>query len=385
MTLPSPRREAGDGPRDAAIDSLRGAAIALVLLLHFALAFGVTDSLIGDLFGRPFTGALVRSGNYGVTVFFVVSGYLITAGLLARHGDLSRLDLQRFYVARSGRILPPLALALAVIVPLGLAGLPFFDNSDGGISRPASFWWPAVGSVLSFWHNQLMQTEGYFNYCLNVYWSLSVEEVFYLAFPLLCLGLRREVFVAAACLLLVALGPWFRAAHTDNEVAYLYAYPACFDAIALGCLCALACRRWVVPPGWARLLAPLAVAAMAGVYLVGFAAHPVFGFSAMAASAALFIAVTRAPAAAFGKGLRRALRAATVPLRWLGRHSYELYLFHIIVLAAMRQFLSRESLHHDQRAPLLLAFVLASAGLAWLVSRHFAEPINRRWRLRWSP
>ncbi|HEX5684067.1 MAG TPA: acyltransferase [Ideonella sp.] len=377
MNAPTPAR-------DAAIDSLRGIAITLVLLLHFALAFGVSDSLIGDLLGRPFTGALVRSGNYGVTVFFVVSGFLITSGLLARHGELSRLNLKQFYVARAGRILPPLLLALAIIVPLGLAGVPYFDNSDGDVVRPASFWWPAVGSVLTFWHNQLMQSAGYFNYCLNVYWSLSVEEVFYLVFPLLCLLLRREALIAAACLLLVALGPMFRAQHSDNEVAYLYAYPACFDAIAFGCLCALACRRWMLPAGWAKVLAPLAAVAMVVVYFIGFANHPVFGFSAMALSAAVFIWATRRPATTFGGGLRRALVRATTPLRWLGRHSYELYLFHVIVLAGMRQFFSRESLHHDQRAPLLLAFVLSSALLAALISRHFAEPINRRWRLRWQ-
>lgn len=236
--------------------------------------------------------------------------------------------------------------------------------------------------MLTFWHNQLMQSAGYFNYCLNVYWSLSVEEVFYLAFPLLCLLLRREALIAAACLLLVALGPVFRAQHSDNEVAYLYAYPACFDAIAFGCLCALVCRRWTLPLRWAQVLAPLAAASMVAVYFIGFAKYPVFGFTAMALSAALFIWATREPFIA--AGLRHGLTAATTPLRWLGRHSYELYLFHVIVLAGMRQFVSRESLHHDHRAPLLLAFVLTSALLAAFISRHFAEPINRRWRQRWQ-
>lgn len=373
---------ASTSSRDAAIDSLRGVAIALVLLLHFALAFGLSDSLLGDLLGRPFTKALVISGNYGVTVFFVVSGYLITTGLLDRHGELSRIDLKQFYVARSGRILPPLLLALAVIVPLGLAGVPFFDNGDGNAARPASFWWPAVGSVLTFWHNQLMQSVGYFNYCLNVYWSLSVEEVFYLAFPMLCLLLRRVGWIAAACLLLVALGPWFRAQYTDNEIAYLYAYPACFDAIAFGCLCALVCRRWAMPAAWARACAPAAAAAMAIVYFMGFAQHPVFGFSAMALSTALFIGATRR--SVFGTKLPQLLARATAPLRWLGRHSYELYLFHVIVLAGLRQFFDRATLDRDHRVPLLLAFVLASSLVAFLVSRQIAEPINRRWRARWA-
>jgi peptidoglycan/LPS O-acetylase OafA/YrhL len=68
----------------------------------------------------------------------------------------------------------------------------------------------AVASVLSFWHNVLMQSQGWFNYCLNIYWSLSVEEVFYLALPVSCLILRRKWLMVLACLALIIYAPIYR-------------------------------------------------------------------------------------------------------------------------------------------------------------------------------
>jgi peptidoglycan/LPS O-acetylase OafA/YrhL len=375
--------------RDPVIDTLRGVAIGVVLLLHFALAFGLSDSLLGDVLGRPFVGALVRNGNYGVTLFFVVSGFLITDRLLQRHGRLQDIDLRRFYAERVSRIAPPLVLALLIIVPLGLAGVRGFDNSDGGVVRPLAFWWSAVGSVLSFWHNQLMQSEGYFNYCLNIYWSLSVEEMFYLVFPLLCVSLKRPAWLVAVCLLAVLLGPLYRAAHADDELAYLYAYAACFDAIATGVLCALACRRWPAGMRTGRWVTPLASVLLVAVYLVGFAGHPVAGFSALAAVAAVLIWSSRPLVAAhplpvtadgWAAAWRDRARAITAPLRWWGRHSYEMYLFHIVLLAGLRLVWTRQTISHDARLPLLLAFLAASSLLAAGVARGLADPLNRRCR-----
>lgn len=375
--------------RDPVIDTLRGVAIGVVLLLHFALAFGLSDSLLGDVLGRPFVGALVRNGNYGVTLFFVVSGFLITSRLLERHGRLQDVDLRRFYGERAARIAPPLLLALLVIVPLGLAGVRGFDNSDGGVVRPLAFWWPVVGSVLSFWHNQLMQSEGYFNYCLNIYWSLSVEEMFYLVFPLLCVGLKRPGWLVAVCLLAVLIGPLYRAAHADDEVAYLYAYAACFDAIAVGVLCALAARRWPAGIRLARWVAPASGALLVAIYGVGFAEHPVAGFSALAAAAAVLIWASRPLVAPRRDGAAADTRVAawrdralavTAPLRWWGRHSYELYLFHIVLLAGLRLVWTRQTIGHDARLPLLLAFLAASSLLAAGVARGVSDPLNRRCR-----
>jgi peptidoglycan/LPS O-acetylase OafA/YrhL len=66
---------------------------------------------------------------------------------------------------------------------------------------------------------------------------------------------------------------------------------------------------------------------------------------------------------------------------WFGRHSYELYLFHIIVLAAMRDIVPKEALSYMLKLPFLALFVLLSAAAAGAVSRLYAEPLNRRLRL----
>ncbi|AVR94832.1 acyltransferase family protein [Pseudoduganella armeniaca] len=357
--------------RNPHIDLLRGAAIASVLVLHFALAFGLKDSPLGTLFGPAFVSALALNGNYGVTVFFVISGFLITTNSLARWGSLWRIDARAFYAARARRILPPLLLALAIIVPLGCAGVPYFDNSDADPALPVSFFVPAVVSVLTFWHNVLMQSAGYFNYCLNVYWSLSVEEMFYLALPLAALLLRRTWLLAVLGVALIVAGPLYRAAHADNELFYMYGYLACFDAIALGCLAALLAHRLRAPLRHARLLRWLAGVALVALYLRGIHGHEVFGFTLIALSAAVLLVTTH-----HADGASVASARVLAPLRWLGRHSYELYLFHVIVLALLRNLFSKPEIGYAARLPLFALFLAASALLAWGVQRLLARPVR---------
>jgi len=83
-------------------------------------------------------------------------------------------------------------LALEVITALGLAGLPKFSNIADGKNLGDGFFLVADLSVLTFWHNLLMEGVGYFNYAMNIYWSLSVEEVFYLVYPLILVIARRR-------------------------------------------------------------------------------------------------------------------------------------------------------------------------------------------------
>lgn len=385
------------GGRDPDIDSLRGVAIGVVLLLHFALAFGLTDSPLGELLGRWWTRALVLNGNFGVTLFFVVSGFLITRNLLRRHGALRHIHLKRFYVERAARILPPLLLALVLIVPAGLFGLPHFANTIRGEVDPTWLWLASVGSVLTFWHNHLMQSQGYFNYCLNVYWSLSVEEVFYLGFPLVCVLLRKNALIVLGCLGLIAAGPWYRSQHLEDEIFYLYGYFACFDAIAIGCLCAMVCQHWTLRAPLGRLIRLPTALTLVILYLNGFGEDPTWSFTLLALTTAVWIWAGQAPPDAEARptlpmtataqsrsSLRRRLDHVS-PLRWLGRHSYELYLFHIIVLAVLRQFINRDAMTYSNRLPLLAFYLVLSALLAAVVARQFATPLNHYLRRRFAP
>ncbi|WP_257572628.1 acyltransferase [Janthinobacterium sp. UMAB-56] len=354
--------------RNHHIDALRGVAILCVLLLHFALAYGLKNSPLEILPSWLLRAAY--QGNYGVTMFFVISGYLITSTSLHRWGDLARIDLAAFYLYRIARLLPSLLLALSIIVLLGVLDVPFFANSDGGKDLPASYFIIAIASVLTFWHNVLMQSAGYFNYCLNVYWSLSVEEMFYLLLPLSCRILRRRHWIMLLCGAAIVAGPAYRSLHADNEIDFMYGYLACFDAIAIGCLTALLTQHWQPGPRVGQLLRWAAGLVVAALYVRGIGGHEVFGFSAIALASAAFIVGATA-----GQG-------HPGPLQWLGRHSYELYLFHIIVLATMRNLVDKAGLGYAERLPWLALFLAATALAAAVVARWVSEPANTTLRRR---
>lgn len=358
--------------RNHHIDASRGAAILCVLLLHFALAYGLKNSALEILPAWLLRAA--DQGNYGVTMFFAISGYLITSTSLRRWGDLARIDLAAFYIYRIARLLQSLLLALSLIVLLGLLDAPYFANSDGGKDLPASYFVIAIASVLTFWHNVLMQSAGYFNYCLNVYWSLSVEEMFYLLLPLSCRFLRQRHWTMLLCGAAIVAGPVYRGLHADNEIYFMYGYLACFDAIAIGCLTALLTQHWQPGARAGQLLRWAAGLALAALYARGIGGHEVFGLSAIALASATFIVGATAGQATS--------QCRPGPLEWLGRHSDELYLFHIIVLAAMRNAVDKAGQGYAERLPWLALFLAATALAAALVSRYVSEPANTALRRR---
>lgn len=121
--------------RDYRIDILRGLAILSVLLLHFHFAYNLLKSPMAVLLPKPYLVNLVLNGNYGVTVFFVISGYLITSTSLRRFGSLGEISAKVFYAFRFARIVPCLVLVLAIITGLALANVSAFRDS-----RNVSIW-----------------------------------------------------------------------------------------------------------------------------------------------------------------------------------------------------------------------------------------------------
>ena len=366
------------GARDGRIDHLRGLAIILVLLHHFSIAYGLRDTAIARAVGWPALHAVLRNGNYGVTMFFVISGFLITANAKRRWDGLAAIHPLAFWRRRAARILPSVLLLLLVVNGGAGLGIAIFRNHPE-FGPPVSLAVTDLAS-LTFTSNLLLARSGWLNYVLSVQWSLAVEEVFYLVFPLLCLLLRRERHVLVALAVLIVLGPVWRAANGDSEYGALYATPACVDAIAFGCGAALLRGRIRAP---ARVLRPVRAVvglSMAVLYLsASIMDRIVFGPSLMALGMAILLVADAAEArpASSGPGARA--------LALAGRLSLELYLFHLVVLGLIRTALPPASTGSDLRVALLPLFLAGSFLLAIVLSRAFSEPLNRRLREACGP
>lgn len=227
--------------------------------------------------------------------------------------------------------------------------------------------------------NVLIGRNGWFNYPLGVLWSLSVEEVFYLSFPILCLVLRREARLLAFWAAIIVAGPLYRLGHQEDAGGFLYAYFASFDGIAIGCCTALLAKRAALRGIGARGPQIAVAAGMACFYLW----RPIgetnaLGVTAMALGMAILLlgAHGRAGEPAHGRG------HALAVLGWFGQLSYELYLFHLIVLGALRTLFPPRDMTGDVKLLLLAAFLALSAGLGALIARLYAEPLNRGIRQR---
>ena len=313
--------------RNPGIDLLRGLSILLVVLHHVGLRIPLKQGVLSTCLPKGLLSALIYNGYEAVFVFFVISGFLITSNSLARWGSLGAIQIRAFYARRAARIVPCLVFLVALLAVLHLAGAQDYVISHSNQSLPR-----AILSALGLHLNWYEGHTGYLPGNWDVLWSLSIEEVFYLAFPLACLGLPRRRFLVPALLLLAASLPLSHAALAGNPIWQEKAYLPGMAAIAAGVLGALvpvapALRRpWMVPA-----LAAAGALGVGAVLCFENVLWPWLGSGSLlllTGSAVTLIYALRAQAGAGAPWTPR----GSGWLRSFGRLSYEVYLTHMFVV-----------------------------------------------------
>lgn len=325
----------------------------------------------------------VQLGSIGVRIFFVLSGFLITGILLRTRiatdasGTAGRgRGLRRFYIRRFLRIFPLYYFAL------GLAWLTRVEGARGSMAWHAAY----LSNVLFFLQNAAHH--GKWGGNLAHFWSLSVEEQFYLLWPWVVFFAPRRS-LPGITLGLAVFAPVFRYVvftATGNDITPVL-LPGCIDSLALGAYLAMSVlpefesHPLIRPPGravlWIGLV--LLVANQAADMSHGWWAFRLVSFDSAVALVGLWV-VAKAARGFTGPAGRL---LASAPVRYLGTISYGIYVYHLM-LPAMLPRIARRLGYPDIFAPLgehtlaYFAFYSLTTILVAAISWHALEaPINR--------
>ena len=340
----------------ASLNGVRAVAVTLVFLAH-----GGLDRLL--------------PGGLGVTIFFVLSGYLITTLLRREYLATATIALRAFYLRRLLRLMPPLLVVVALAALLSSLDLVAGEFSLRGLL-----------SVLFYFGNYQIIASDFQGIPsgIGVVWSLAVEEHYYLLYPplaLLLLGRRRWLPVAALAALCALILGWrcWLLLHGAPDAWLMMATDTRADAILFGCLMAFASDSLL---GTTQLRSvhtrrDLALFAASALLLLAtlvwrndfFRLSLRYTLQSLAIAPLIWLAVARADTPAFRwLGWR--------PLVWLGRVSYTVYLSHQLILG----FVQRLWPLHDGLRTLTITAVLTLL-LAAAMQRWIEQP-SARWRRR---
>jgi peptidoglycan/LPS O-acetylase OafA/YrhL len=361
------------------VDVLRGLAAMLVVLHHIDLRFRINGYDVQPFLPECLRQTLFYTGQYSVASFFVISGFLITRLSLRRWGSPQRVSVAAFYGLRAARILPLLFLIVGIASLLHLLKVqPFVIRPDRGTLGSALF------AALAFHVNLYEGRHGYLPGNWDVMWSLSVEETFYLLFPLACLTLRKPAVFLLAFLALIVIAPFNRVSLEGIEPWDNYAYLSCMDAIALGCMAGWLSERRPLDRSRGHIALTAGIVAVL-LIIVFRKTTKALGLPATRADFTVLEIGMALWLLAMGSGVgNRAFTRGTALLRAVGRCSYEIYLTHMFIVfgffIAFRALFGKEApvqgIYPASYALVLIASVLLGYG----VSQWFSEPANRALR-----
>jgi peptidoglycan/LPS O-acetylase OafA/YrhL len=342
------------------LDGIRAIAVGAVIVEHWAS--GMPSTLRNII-------ASLDLGGWGVECFFVLSGFLITLLLLQAKESQQAFGtaLGHFYGRRVLRIFPAYYLALGLLAAFAT------DSLD-------ALWWHVfyLGNIYPLWHGTFVPVGGHF-------WSLALEEQFYLFWPLIVLWLpyRKLVYAALALMLLGPATRWLLWQGMGEIHLSMWTFPTtALDLLAFGAL--LACvkheRQLSVDAAFVRRIS-----------WVGLAALVTYGIAfGIGRNTGEFVIVGRSLLAlVFGALILRASFGVTGPAKailgnpivvWLGLISYGLYIYHPFVPHLYAAALDQFGLPSDVwgvyyiRYPLLTAVLLAVTAASFYV---WEQPIRR--------
>jgi peptidoglycan/LPS O-acetylase OafA/YrhL len=365
-----PAKAEGARPRSrstyrADIQGLRAVAVLLVVLYHA----GVPG---------------IKGGYVGVDVFFVLSGYLITDLLLREHERTGRPSLLRFYARRARRILPMASLVLVATVVASYVLLGFIRAhviaADGEWASVfgANFHFAAQGT--NYLNSQLPPSP------VQHYWSLAIEEQFYLVWPALVVGLvwasarhhlRRNLVIALVAIIALSFAWSVLQTRTDATWAYFSPFTRSWE-LALGALLAAGRPRLEMLPQ--RLGAWLGWSGLAGILVaaVAFSSSTAFPGTAAALPVVATALVVIGGAVTATSGASRVLGQR--PLRFVGDISYSLYLWHWPLLIVFAEYVGHTPSVGTNLLLVLIAFVISYAGY-----RLVETPVRHAERLSSDP
>jgi peptidoglycan/LPS O-acetylase OafA/YrhL len=291
-------------PRIPSLDGLRAISVMSVLFGHVCGTRGFT------LFSAyPRVGDVAR---VGVTVFFVISGFLITGLLMKEQADTGAISLRKFYVRRILRIVP--AFLVFVICMMGASAFGFAQLS--GVDLATALTWTVNFNPHRSW-------------VLGHLWSLSVEEQFYLLWPItlfICALIRARNWAIAAFIGAPVIRVIMHVVLPHSPLRDLEIFPAVADPMAIGCIVAIERERLLSCRWWLALSQPVAVWPMAALVIVTlrFSGYTVISF--------FLVPLTLISLAAIVEGSTRWTGAAARALNshglvWVGTLSYSLYLW----------------------------------------------------------